>query len=400
MKILFYSDNLYPEISGISDSIISLAEELKRRGHVVAFAGPRYGAADYAMIGKTPTDPSPLDRYQVCRIPGTPLGAGAASGVGRMIVPFGWSLGFVRRFKPDVIHTQSPFGAGIEAYLASRIFGVSLVGTNHTAIDQYIRIYGPFRGDWAVWLANKMFALYYNRCVFMSAPAAALVREMRSYGLKTPAQMISNPTSLGLFSPATDDAKQAIRRELGLDGRVVMFSGRLGIEKKTTVLLRGFARLRARVPDARLVIAGGGPVETSLRALVAEENLGDSVVFTGFLDHPTLAKWYKAADVFANMCPIETQCLSLMQAFASALPAVGVDQGAVGEHIKPEFGYTVPDGGVEALARALERLLADPAAARAMGEQAFAYVRQFSQSAVADIWEEVYGKSLDRHTCS
>ena len=48
MRIAIFSDNFYPELSGISDSVIALSKELAKRGHFVHFYAPRYSAAEFA----------------------------------------------------------------------------------------------------------------------------------------------------------------------------------------------------------------------------------------------------------------------------------------------------------------------------------------------------------------
>src|SRR3954467_11552483 len=112
MRVLFYSDNFYPEISGISDSIIALGRELVRRGHTVAFVAPKYSKSDYAKAAQSPSDERFIEGFEVFRIPSL-VYPNSPSGQARMVVPFGFSLGFARRFKPDIIHTQSPFGTGL-----------------------------------------------------------------------------------------------------------------------------------------------------------------------------------------------------------------------------------------------------------------------------------------------
>ena len=52
MKIAFFSDNFYPELSGISDSIVTLGRELGRRGHVIKFFAPYYSKKNYQKINK------------------------------------------------------------------------------------------------------------------------------------------------------------------------------------------------------------------------------------------------------------------------------------------------------------------------------------------------------------
>jgi len=393
MRILFYSDNFYPETSGISDSIIALARGLKARGHTIGFVGPRYSDKNYKAVGKTREEFLVTEGFEVHRIPSLPF-AGSASGQARNVIPLGWSISFARRFRPDIIHTQTPFGTGFEALFASRILKIPLVGTNHTHIREFIKIYGPIRTRWAEKIVQRFFSWYYNRCTYVSTVAQKLVDEMREHGFKRNADVISNPLSLSTFSPPTEELRSSLRKELGLAGPTIIYAGRIAMEKRLDVVIRAFKRIVDLSPNASLVIAGNGPEEKEMRKLVSDLGLAMNVIFTGFLDHATLSKWYKAADVFVMMCPIETQCLALMQAFATALPSVGVKAGAVGEHIKPEFGLTVPDGDEKSLASALGKILSDPGRAKEMGTRALSYVQRFSESAVAKTWTETYEKAV------
>lgn len=396
MRILFYSDNFYPEMSGISDSIISTGRGLQALGHEVAFAGPKYSDGNYAFVGAARDEFLEAEGFTVFRIPSLPF-AGSASGQSRNVIPMGWSLAFVRRWKPDIIHSQTPFGSGFEALWASRLFGIPLIGTNHTHIHEFIKIYGPIRTAWAESLMQKFFSFYYNRCACVSAVAPKLLAEMREHGLKRPAQIISNPLSLSVFAPPSPEEKARIRKEFGLSGPTIIYAGRIAPEKRLDAVLRAQALLLKKIPDATLVIAGNGPIDKEMRSLAERLGISAQVICTGFLDHATLSKWYKASDVFTMMCPIETQCLALMQAFATGLPSVGVAAGAVGIHIGPARGLTVGDGDHVALAKSLESIIRDSATARTMGKNALAYVQKFSQEAIADEWLSVYKRALKQH---
>ncbi len=389
MRILFYSDNFYPETSGISDSIISTARGLKARGHTVGFVGAKYSDANYKSVGKPRDEYLQAEGFEVFRLRSLPF-AGSASGQARNVIPLGWGLNFVRKFKPDIIHTQTPFGTGFEALWASRVFGVPLVGTNHTFIHEFIRIYGPIRTKWAENLMEKFFAFYYNRCRHISVVGKGLIEEMRAHGFKRAAEIIPNPLSISVFSPASEGEKDALRKQFGLTGPTIISAGRVAPDKKIDVALKAFKKVLGNIPTAQFVISGNGPIEGEMKKLAQDLGIEKSVIFTGFLDHPTLSKWYKASDLFVVTCAIETQGLSLMQAFATALPSVGVDAGAVGVHIQPERGIKVADGDDTALAAAMEKILKAPKAARAMGQNARQYVGQFSQDVIAEKWESIY----------
>ncbi len=164
MRIAYFSDNFFPEISGITDTVITTGEELRRRGHEVVYVAPRYSGKDYRFVHSAEMEKSSQHDARkdlpVKRLPSLKmLNSDRQS---RIVIPFGASLPYIKKFKPDVIHTQSPFGTGIEALLASRVLGVPLVGTNHTPIEEFIG-YVPVVGPMISALARRYFAWYYNR---------------------------------------------------------------------------------------------------------------------------------------------------------------------------------------------------------------------------------------------
>ena len=125
-------------------------------------------------------------------------------------------------------------------------------------------------------------------------------------GIHTPVRFISNPVDF----VAADEVEPQDRSA----GFAVMFAGRLNPEKNIPFLLRGFALLRQRVPDAQLWLAGSGADKESLQRQCDSLGLGDSVRFLGFLGHSDLARYYKACDVFVLPSWVETQGLVAMEA--------------------------------------------------------------------------------------
>jgi len=114
MRIVYYADNFYPELSGITDTIITTGKELKKRGHEIAYVGPYYSPKDYA-VGKRQfplkKEDDTIDGMPIVRLPSLPMLI-SPTGQSRIAIPTGASFDFIKEFKPDVIHTQSPYGVG------------------------------------------------------------------------------------------------------------------------------------------------------------------------------------------------------------------------------------------------------------------------------------------------
>src|SRR5580698_7607121 len=172
MRIAIFSDNFYPEISGISDSIIVLGKELARRGNMVAFYAPRFSEKDFAVAGTTPHEIDLGPNVRVVRFASMSYPTG--TGQGRLVIPCGLrSLG-IARFRPDIIHSQLFFGVGIEGLIASRFLRVPLVGTNHTMLKEYLK-YAPIHAPWFTSFALNYMNWYYGRCEIVTAPSPSVL---------------------------------------------------------------------------------------------------------------------------------------------------------------------------------------------------------------------------------
>lgn len=152
-------------------------------------------------------------------------------------------------------------------------------------------------------------------------------------------------------------------------GREVLFIGRLAAAKGVPVLLEAFGRARAVHPDARLTLIGDGPSRKSLEARAAELGLSDAVRFTGYLSQDEVASELSRADLFALPSFAEGVPVVLMEAMASGLPVLTTRIAGIPELVEDGVsGRIVAPGDVDAFAAALTDLLADPVAARAMGQ--------------------------------
>jgi phosphatidyl-myo-inositol dimannoside synthase len=179
-------------------------------------------------------------------------------------------------------------------------------------------------------------------------------------------------------------ARAAVRRRYALgDAPVVTCVSRLVARKGQDVLIRALPGIRARVPDTRLLLVGGGPDAGRLRALAAAHGVADAVVFAGAVDEADLAAHHAAGDVFALPCrtrgwglDVEGLGIALLEASASGLPVVAGRSGGAPETVQDgRTGHIVDGRDRQALVEALVALLADPARAAVMGAAGRAWMR-------------------------
>ena len=158
----------------------------------------------------------------------------------------------------------------------------------------------------------------------------------------------------GLTATPLPDAQVRRRFDLGTAPYVLMVGGRKH-HKNVDGLLRGFARARATVPDAHLVLAGNPTsIEPNLRALADELALGHAVHFLGFVDPTELEGLYAAAALFVLPSHNEGFGLPVLEAmargvpvacwWASALPEAGGDAARYFDPERPEeIGAVIVD---------------------------------------------------------
>jgi len=386
MRIAVFSDNFYPELSGIADSILSLGEHLAARGHCIRFYAPRYARKDFALLGLPVAEIHPRDTIGVVRLPSIPYPTGTMQG--RMVFPTGLRWRHLRGFRPDVIHVHLPFGVGLEGLMAARALGTPLVGTNHTPVTEFLR-YAPIRAAWCGRLAAQYTAWFYSHCDFVSSPSGTIFAEMENFRFRGRHRVISNPIRLDAFGPLPH--RQLLKATFGFSDFTILYAGRLAPEKRVDLLVRAIAGLVSEVPAVRLALLGRGSAEGALKSLCRSLRVAERVKFLGFLPNSTtVAEVYNAADVFAIASTAETQSIATMQAMACGLPVVGVRAWGLGEYINGMNGLLVDPGDVPALKQALAYLATHPQARTQLGQGGQKFVTRFSAPAIASEWEEIY----------
>jgi glycosyltransferase involved in cell wall biosynthesis len=210
------------------------------------------------------------------------------------------------------------------------------------------------------------------------APSGYLVDVFARFGLR--AQTIANVVDTGRF-------RFRERRRL----RPVFLSNRhLEPLYNVACVLRAFASIQHRVPEARLLVAGDGSERARLERLAAELGLRHTY-FYGRVTPDAMPELYDAADVYLNTPEIDNMPGSILEAFASGLPVVTSDAGGIPYIVThEETGLLVPRGDHEAVAGAALRLLRDGALAARLTARARAECRKYQWSVVRGDWLELY----------
>jgi glycosyltransferase involved in cell wall biosynthesis len=190
--------------------------------------------------------------------------------------------------------------------------------------------------------------------------------------------------------------RAAARSELDLpEGPLLLAVGSLTPVKNHRGLLRILARVLARHPGTRLLVAGDGPLRPELEA-EARRLVPDAVVWLGNRDD--VPRLLAAADVFVLPSHREGLPLALVEAHAMGRPSVAYDVGGNGEVLLPgESGLLAPAEDEDAFADAVVSLLADPERAVALGRGARQrYGAAFTHERMVEQYVALYEALLDR----
>ena len=204
------------------------------------------------------------------------------------------------------------------------------------------------------------------------------------------------------FAPATEAVRAEMRRTLGLPDRpIILFVGVVAPDKQPHVLFEAFERVqRDSSLPATLVIVGatneqlfelGGRLADRIRGDAERAGLADRVIFVA----PTsrVEDYFRAATIFVLPSLREGMPIALLEGMASGLPCIASRlPGATDALIEDgQNGRLVEPGDVEGFAEAIRALLADPDAAKRLGDAARETIEaNYTMEQVAARWVAVY----------
>ncbi len=222
--------------------------------------------------------------------------------------------------------------------------------------------------------------------------------------LEVPCVIIHHGVDVGRFKPLADRA--AAWREAGLPGSFGLGAfGRIRAQKGTDVLVEAAIALLPKYPEATLLLTGlttpdNEAFVAGLKEKIAAAGLTGRIRFLGEQDRETMPYWFALVSVYVAPMRWEGFGLTPLEAMASGTAVVATRVGAAAQLVaEGDTGFLVGPDDADALAAAIEPLLADPAKAAAMGargrEKALAQHDIAQEAAkIAAFYEKILGVSL------
>ena len=197
-----------------------------------------------------------------------------------------------------------------------------------------------------------------------------------------------DPGLIQVIPPGTGSPRTGAETELRPREPLVLFVGSLFNRRRLPDLIAAFALATRRRPDARLVIVGDNRTwpRQDLLAVAAAHGVSARTDFRSYIPDDELASLYARASVFGFLSEYEGFGLTPLEAMAAGVPPVVLDT-AVAREVYGDAAVYVARGDIEGTARAIEGLLADPAAGRRVLDRAPAVLGRYS-------WDDAAARTL------
>ena len=331
MRIGIFSETYTPYISGLVTSIVMLKNALEKEGHEVYVVTANLESFKYEYN----------EKERILKIPGLPTGIYDSRLTS--IYPI-QAVNKIKSWKLDVIHSQTEFAIGTFARLFAKQFNIPLVHTYHTLYEDYIHYItkGYFNRS------SKKIVEYLTKFYCDTTATELIVPTNKIYKLfKEKYKFEKNihiiPTGIETerFYKENINEKEVeeLKNTLGLakNDFVLLFVGRLAEEKNVEFLLNSEKKLVKKYKNIKLVIVGDGPDKDNYEKLSSKLGIAENVIFTGKAAWEEMPYYYHISDVFVTASKTETQGLTIIEAMASNVIPVCMEDEAFQSMVTEEL---------------------------------------------------------------
>lgn len=330
MRIGLFTDTYPPFINGVSTSVHMLKTSLEKQGHQVFVVTVNPENMKYVYE----------DNNKVIRVPGIPVGIYDYRLTG--IYPIR-AINIVKKWKLDIIHSHTEFGIGTFARIVAKQLNIPLVHTYHTMWEDYMHYVTKGYFDKPSKKVAEYFTLFYcdktaSELIVPTKKTYNLFKE--KYHVDRNIHIVPTGIEIDRFFDENIDKKKLfeLKKDLCIsdDSFNLLFVGRLAKEKNVEYLLDVMKDLSKKYKDINLIIVGDGPDFDKYKEIVEKYGIQDQVIMTGKVAWDKIPLYYHLSDLFVTASVTETQGLTVIEAMASSVPPVCINDDS--------FTSTIVDG--------------------------------------------------------
>ena len=361
MKILYFTQLFYPAVFGGGEYIFyQWAKELIKKGHKVF------------VITQSIESSSPhetIDGIEIFRVGsllhlGGTLPSGLAENLSFLIKAFFKGLQVAKEHQVDIIHSNTYIPVFAAQWCATRL-KIPHIATVH---DVYYTSKANF---WKAWsnqagiskLSRILGPLIEKKIAHSSVTLFHTVSEKSKSDLQVMGaskKIVVIPNGIDPLQYQTDTEKSKPQ---------AIFVGRLVFYKNLDVVLEAFSKVIKKIPDARLVIVGEGPIKQSLVEKSKHLFIQDSVTFTGNISDQEKIRLISESRLLLNPSLVEGFGIVLLEGFACGKPVIVSDTKPLSDLVNDSIdGFVVSPFDSEQWANRIIELLSNPDKAQEMGK--------------------------------
>ncbi len=301
--------------------------------------------------------------------------------------------GAVRRdltaFNPNIVHVSSPDIGAQSAVRWAHRHSLPVLSSVHTRFETYMQYYGV---GFAEPLMVAMLRWFYQKCDALVAPSDSFADLLRSQGMNDDISIWSRGIDRALFNPQKRDMEWRRSNGFADDDMVIVFLGRLVVEKGLDVYANVIRELQNRGVKHKLLIIGKGPARDTFAEKMPEAH------FTGFLAGAELSRAIASGDVLLNPSVTEAFGNVTSEAMACQLPIVAAIATGNSDLVRHEkSGYLVPGDAISQYADHLQGYVENPKLRKAHGAAAYKESLKYDWDAINQAVADTYIRLIETH---
>ena len=323
MRIGLFTETYPPQINGVSTSLTMLKKALEELGNEVY------------LVTSNPNSALKYDwdeKERILKVPGIKTGIYdyRLSGVYPARV-----INKIRKWNLDIIHSHHEFGIGNMAVILSKEFNIPLVHTLHTMYED--NLYYITRGHFEKFSKGvlKRFLKFYcvKECEELVVPTEKVYNWLKyDYKFKKDISIIPSGIDTKRFNRENLD-KESIKNlkkyyNFKPKDFILISVGRIAPEKDLDYLIKRMPDIIKKHSNIKLLFIGDGPEIEKLKDLAISKKVENNVLFTGKVTWEDMPYYYALGNVLVSSSTYETQGLTVVEAMASSVIPVCIEDPA------------------------------------------------------------------------